>query len=402
MTNSGTLNQYLGRLLRFLIQNIHRYPFLEYLARDIIEFSERRDNELLKSPALESELTYSRAVLDLRSILQKQNSSQIIPTVFDTVHQVSGGKRLNATLAIVLVELLSVEPENSSLKSAKESWSPILQEDPSSFERIAMAHLLSSVSVQSSLYLRADTSTKTLLGFVFSRRKLYILARDMLEEAVGNIERVYGGSSSEYLTTVAELVKCYNMTQDPASGKRWAEHALSSVPPKKDEHGPTLFVRIALADAFLANAQYQDAVGILQQLLKVQGRDPSITLKVLLRLCKALRRLGEIFPSSNIVKALAEGIHVLDEVPDKLRLAFLEEVLCNLGRVDITDPLIGQTVTEACEAAVKLKPIIHDHRHNPHKDILEESFRVIDSVCRRQNLPGMCHECSTASACYFS
>lgn len=408
VTNSGTLNEYLEVLLRFLIQNVGRYPFLEGLARDVIRqirpVLQRSDGKVLESPTVESEVTYSRAVLDLRNVLSVQTSSQITPSCFSTIHEISGGKRLNAALATVLVELISVQPDNGALQSAKKSWSPIEQESPSSFERIAMAHLFSSVP--SSVALGEDVCTRTLQGFVFSRRKLYILARDILQQVVASVERVHGGSSREYVIVVAELVKCCTMTQDLASGRRWAEHALSILQPGKDGYDPALFVRIALADSWLANAQYEDAVGLIQNILKAERRDPSMTLKLLLRLSKALRRLGNIFPSAQIVEALVQGIQVLDEAPNELQLAFLEEVLCNLNRVDIADPLIGKTASAACEAAANIKSIITmhtgDNRHIPYKDSLEEWLRVIELMCSRRDLSSMCFECSTAPACYLN
>ena len=146
--DSGNLNQYLRILLRLLLQNLRRYNFLQHLICEILEVGAHRDKEELGGSELESEVAYSRAIITLRTHLQKElGTDQVISKCFHAVYEDFGGERLNAALAIALFDRICMEPKKDSLLSARDSWKPVMQENPSSFERTAMAHLLLSVSV---------------------------------------------------------------------------------------------------------------------------------------------------------------------------------------------------------------------------------------------------------------
>jgi hypothetical protein len=176
-----------------------------------------------------------------------------------------------------------------------------------------------------------NLQTKTLIGFVLARRKLYILAKDALDDALTAIESFYGYTSWEYGIAIAEFVKCCNMSQSERTGERWARRALTKRQGLEDR-ADTQYLQVALADSLLVRSEYGGAIEILND-IATKSNDPSISLKAIIRLSKAHRRVGEIFPAPKIITELTRGLQVLNNMDEELRSAFMEELECNVSRV---------------------------------------------------------------------
>lgn len=158
------------------------------------------------------------------------------------------------------------------------------------------------------------------------------------------------------------------MTQRQGEGERWARDALANrqlsdphlythppAVPDRGSAGPkiqhiedradTQYLRIALADSLIADSKYDEAIGILHIMLPGE-LSASLAVKISLRLSKAYRRIGEVFPSPKITQSLSEGLLRLIEVSNQLRAAYIEELRFNLESCEHNDHEIQYNVHE--------------------------------------------------------
>jgi hypothetical protein len=199
-------------LIRFLRLSIHRHRFLKHLIREILQFDAHLDSD----DFFISESVSARNILDLQEIDWHQaNTAYIIMSKL--VHtRITGTKRTNAELGLFLGEYLQGKALLDLTKSLKISWMPVLQGNPSTIERIAAACLTDNPTPDT--YSNSSPEVKVLIGFIFSKRKLYTLAREVLEEAMFEVEISSGSTSLEYGLVAAELITCCNITQEEARG----------------------------------------------------------------------------------------------------------------------------------------------------------------------------------------
>jgi hypothetical protein len=134
---------YYAKLLGFLLSNICRYAFLEYLIREIIAY-------LAGSADFSYEdIAKGQTLLGLDDIIKGRDKSGEHSPTLEQLVQIDGklNENINANVGIALGNNLSVNCTNDALRVACKSWKPIEPERPSSLERIAMAHFISSISV---------------------------------------------------------------------------------------------------------------------------------------------------------------------------------------------------------------------------------------------------------------
>jgi hypothetical protein len=198
-------------------------------------------------------------------------------------------------------------------------------------------------------YSNSSPEVKVLIGFIFSRRKLYNLAREVLEEAISEVEISSGSTSLEYGLVAAELATCCNITQEEARGEHWARHALSERS-ESDASADTYYLKIALADSLLAASCYKAAIEVLQGVLESRGLDPSIGAKAIIRLVKARRLMGDTLPSESIRGPLVQGTRLLEDISTPLRAALCEEIFCNIDKLDAVDEKFVRQVEGICSA----------------------------------------------------
>lgn len=249
-------------------------------------------------------------------------------------------KRLNATIGIILGELIRKSNVRDPLRATRESWRPLQKENPSSFEQIAMISLSITPLVQEPSYGTLTPELKTLMAFIISKRKLYDSAKYILKDLLPILESQYGQGSMPFGLAVSEFVKCCNMTEELADGLHWARRALSKKLDISDvKTSPdTLYLRVALADSLLAASEYESAIELLDDILqKTQSDQPSIVIMLTVRLWKAHRRLGKPFPLPKLVNALPRGMQALGHVSAMLRRTYIEEIGCNIDSMDLSE-----------------------------------------------------------------
>jgi hypothetical protein len=98
-------------------------------------------------------------------------------------------------------------------------------------------------------------------------------------------------------------------------------------------------LQVALANSLLVRLEYGGAIEILND-IATKSNDLSISLKAIIRLSKAHRRVGEIFLALKIIMELTRGLQVLNNIDEELRFAFIEELECNVSRVGLDIALI--------------------------------------------------------------
>ena len=333
-SRTGGLDQYLKALLRFLVQNLERYQFVAYLTLEILEHIKYQSGDpdlVLYAECAQNALSLQRIAgerSDVKKIWFEELEYSRANSKFD--------QRSNAILGIALGKLIDNEQVDNSLGAAVRTWAPLSPENPSSFERLAMAYLPTNKSIPSSIHIIGSLELKTMVGFAFSRRHMYSLAKAALIKVLPEIESSFGASSWEYGIIIAEFVKCCVLIGEEDVGEQWARQVLSQRS-GIDNRADTLYIRVALADSLLASSNYEAAVEVLESLLDAVDVDASLSVKVILRLSKAQRRLGKICPGTQIMKVLVQGLQILHDVSGRLQCAFLEEMLCVLSHADIVE-----------------------------------------------------------------
>jgi hypothetical protein len=357
---------------------------------EILDHCDKVENSL----GLFSEVIHTRKILEMHISTQNPDSaSNFWPVFLEQLHQNDEPltKRLNATIGIHLSELIRTSTATDPLRMTREAWRPMQQEVPSSLERIALICLGLTPSLPETILRSLTLETQTLISFILSKRKLYDSAKRILNELLPTLEFQYGRNSMPFGLAVSEFVKCCNMTEDIASGAHWAQLALSQ---RLEAHtvktsADTLYLRVALADSLLAASEYESAIELLSDILQnTQPDQPSIVAMLIVRLSKAHRRLGEPFPSPNIANALPRGIKALGQVSESLRLAFIEEIGCNIDSMDVSD-VQRRKVHESLEKIVSRPPSLPNEQEvaDLEKELQELSVFISSDMTSCQRIP---------------
>jgi hypothetical protein len=250
-------------------------------------------------------------------------------------------ERTNATLGLTLGECLQRKVLLDPSGSLRNSWTSVRQERPSALEWIAAAGLQDNLKHHN--YPNAPLEIRVLMGFIFSRRKLYVLAKEALKEVISEVEVYFKPTSLEFGLVAVELATCCNITQEEAFGGRLALHALSERS-ETDVNADTTYLKVALTDSLLAVSSYEAAIKMLQGVLESRGLDPSIGAKAVIRLVKARRLMGDALPSESIRGPLLQGAYFLEVISPTLRTALCQEIFCHLDKLDIVDESFVQQV----------------------------------------------------------
>jgi hypothetical protein len=357
---------------------------------EILDHCDKVENSL----GLLSELIHTRKILEMHiSAKNPDSASNFWPVFLDQLYQNDEPltKRLNATIGIHLGELIRKSTANDPLRITRESWRPMQQEIPSSLERIATIYLGLTPSLPETVLGGLTLETQTLISFILFKRKLYDSAKRILNELLPALQFQYGQNSMPFGLAVSEFVKCCNMTEDIATGAHWAQLALSK---RLEAHtvktrADTLYLRVALADSFLAASEYESAIELLSDLLQnAQPDQPSIIAMLIVRLSKAHRRLGEPFLSPNTSNALPRGIKALGQVSKSLRLALIEEIGCNIDSMDVSD-VQRRKLHESLEKIVSRPPSLPNEQEvaDLEKELQKLSVFTSSDMASCQRIP---------------
>lgn len=295
---------------------------------------------LQRSPINEDQSQLQKEVVETRVLLQvhelvftSTHASNFLSEKLELASRSIATRRLNGRFGIKLGEHVVRKLIRDSSGTIKNSWHAFKPEPLSAMEQIALAYVTGTKPDLRDLRGKESLTIKTLIAFVQSRRKFYESAKKILEGVVSQVESAYGRGSREYMITTAEFLKCCAITGDTGILRFDSLLSLAS----NAETGPkecNLFLKIALADALLADASYGAAVEILESAQSAGLQNSTMIVTVAIRLSKAQRRLGEVFPSPKIIDALLGGLKWISQVSSRLRLAFIEEIQCNLNSVD--------------------------------------------------------------------
>jgi hypothetical protein len=322
-------------LLRFLAQLVGRYPFLKHLIVEILDHIDKFEDHLDLLPD----------IFHTRKVLEMYASAHHSEKAFNYVEELHKSekpltKQLNATIGIILGELICKGTSWDPLVMARESWKRTQLGRPSSLERIALAYLNDTDAVLQPIFQSSNLEIQTLTGFIHSKKRLFDSAKHILKGLLRDLGSQYGRNSMTFGLAVSEYVKCCNLTEDMADGEYWARYALFNRldTPGAKTSADTLYLQVALADSLLAASKYESAIEILSDILQdAQSTQPSIVIMVSVRLCKARRRLGDPFPSRQMVTALPQDMKALGHVSKSLRLTYAEEIGCNLDSMDVSN-----------------------------------------------------------------
>jgi tetratricopeptide (TPR) repeat protein len=246
----------------------------------------------------------------------------------------SSGTKADERSHAILGYLLSLL--DMHIAEALTTWQPLLSKSPSQMEYLAAI----SFCEQSRLAVLERPAfptldTRVLEGLLRSRRKQYDQAAKVLEATMVEVISQYGPCSLQVGIATAELANCYNVLRREALAELTLTKSLemrldSSLSNRRDG----IYLRLALADSFIGQAKYQDAVPILQRI--IDDPDVSATFRMMsaLRLTRSRRRMHEDARKAFEQKSpLWIGLPLLDTVPDVLVMEYVEELGCSISEL---------------------------------------------------------------------
>lgn len=228
-----------------------------------------------------------------------------------------------------------------NLGQAISSWQPLSPSRPSPMEYLIACSLYNPTQLASvATPISPTIETITLGGFLFSRRRRYKEAADILQRTTKDIIAKYGPASMQFGIAAAELSKCYNILRQEELSEKCVRKVLdlrrhSDLSDRQDQ----LCLKMALADSLVGRARYNEAAPILQEIIDNPAASASFRMMSILRLVKARRRMHGVATNAFEQKGpLRTGLFLLSEVPDIQRRDYLEEVACNLSALPTLTP----------------------------------------------------------------
>ncbi|EWZ52500.1 acyl transferase/acyl hydrolase/lysophospholipase [Fusarium oxysporum Fo47] len=230
--------------------------------------------------------------------------------------------------------LLSLQ--DGHFAEALSTWQPLLSNRPSKMEYLAAI----SFCDQSRLSLIGKPAfltfdTWVLEGLLRSRRKQHDQAAKVLEATRVELMSRYRPCSMQVGIVIAELANCYNILRREALAEITLTPTLevrlaSNLSNRRDG----IYLRLALADSFIGQARYQDAVPVLESVIDKPNISATFRMMSALRLARSRRRMHD-----NAQKAfepnspLWTGLSLLGSVPEVLVMEYFEELGCSISEI---------------------------------------------------------------------
>ncbi|KAF5700326.1 guanine nucleotide-binding alpha-3 subunit [Fusarium globosum] len=226
--------------------------------------------------------------------------------------------------------------QNNYFSKALKTWQPLLSNSPSQMEYLAAI----SFCDQSRLALSdrpaiLTLDTRVLEGLLRSRRKQYDQAAKALEATRVELVAQYGPCSMQLGIVTSELANCYNVLRREALAEFTLTQSLelrrdSNLSNRRDE----IYLRLALADSFIGQAKYKNALPILENIIDKPNISATFRMMSALRLTRSRRRMhGDAREAFKQKSPLWTGLSLLDIVPDVLVMEYVEELGCCISQL---------------------------------------------------------------------
>ncbi|RBA12697.1 hypothetical protein FPRO05_04147 [Fusarium proliferatum] len=252
-------------------------------------------------------------------------------------------QRSNALIGHLIAMLLSKKSSTTDNKVSMEvlaqalsEWRPLSMGGPSTMEYLAANSFCHQSQIDMIAKPYSTTiDVMTLRGLLLSRRNQQKEAVKVLNSTMVGIISCYGPESLQLGIASAELANCYNILRQ--EGK--AEDVVRSMfhlrqDPSLSTRRDGIYLRIALADSWIGQTRYNEAVTVLQSIVDSPNISTTFRMMSALRLSKSQRRMHE-----NVQKpfdqnsALWTGLTLLSNVPDALAMEYVEELACNIAEI---------------------------------------------------------------------
>ncbi|RSL50381.1 hypothetical protein CEP54_011932 [Fusarium duplospermum] len=188
-------------------------------------------------------------------------------------------------------------------------------------------------------------------GFVLARNGANLDALDILKAAMPSAIQTWGGTSLQVGIVAAESANCCNAVRSEPLAERIASRFLDLRTTRElSTRSDWFYLRVALIDAHIGQAKYQEASSELEEVLKKPLIPDTIRMLSCLRLAKVRRRMErggkEAFRPS---APLQTGVGLLKKAPKVLQQEFLEEMACNLAIIPEAERNTASEPTELVE-----------------------------------------------------
>ncbi|KAF5574850.1 hypothetical protein FPANT_11570, partial [Fusarium pseudoanthophilum] len=271
------------------------------------------------------------------SQVSKPQLFDVLPTLVDS--DIRTNAMILYTLSMLLPEGIILAGTGAPTERLSRSlpnwhaWSPTYR---STMEFLTETSLSGSSKLDTNrrlIFKRVDA--QALYGFLLSQHRQYDEAAIFLRATIADVTSKYGATSIQIGLVTAELANCYNILRQEEKAEQCIKTTLLA---QKDWRLSTrrdgIYLRLSLADTFIGRARYNEAVPILEGIVK--SREISATLRMMsvLRLARSRRRMHEDAQKAfEHDSALWTGSTLLSHVSGVLTMEYIEELACSISEM---------------------------------------------------------------------
>ncbi|VTT77274.1 unnamed protein product [Fusarium fujikuroi] len=272
-------------------------------------------------------------------------------------------ERLDETNAMILYTLSMLLPDDTilagtgavteRLSDALPNWRALSPTDRSTMEFLTEASLSgnSQLNVNRGLIFKT-VDAQALYGFQLSQHKQYDKAIMFLRATIADVTSKYGETSMQVGLVTAELANCYNILRKEEKAE---ECILTTIQTRKDWRLSTrrdgIYLRLALADSFIGQALYSEAVPMLESIIQTHDISATFRMMSVLRLAKSRRRMHESAEKAfEHDSPLWTGSTLLSHVSQVLEMEYVEELACSISEMHSLPQDISEVACELLEA----------------------------------------------------
>ncbi|RKL36564.1 hypothetical protein BFJ72_g8113 [Fusarium proliferatum] len=239
------------------------------------------------------------------------------------------------------------------LSNALPNWRALSPTDRSTMEFLTEASLSGNLQLNVNRRLIFKTvDAQALYGFQLSRHKQYDKAIMFLRATIADVTSKYGETSMQVGLVTAELANCYNILRKEEKAE---ECILTTIQTRKDWRLSTrrdgIYLRLALADSFIGQALYSEAVPVLESIIQTHDISATFRMMSVLRLAKSRRRMHESAEKAfEHDSPLWIGSTLLSHVSQVLEMEYVEELACSISEMHSLPQDISEVACELLEA----------------------------------------------------
>ncbi|KLP20420.1 uncharacterized protein LW94_14864 [Fusarium fujikuroi] len=272
-------------------------------------------------------------------------------------------ERLDETNAMILYTLSMLLPDDTilagtgavteRLSNALPNWRALSPTDRSTMEFLTEASLSGNSQLNvNRRFIFKTVDAQALYGFQLSQHKQYDKAIMFLRATIADVTSKYGETSMQVGLVTAELANCYNILRKEEKAE---ECILTTIQTRKDWRLSTrrdgIYLRLALADSFIGQALYSEAVPMLESIIQTHDISATFRMMSVLRLAKSRRRMHESAEKAfEHDSPLWTGSTLLSHVSQVLEMEYVEELACSISEMHNLPQNISEVACELLEA----------------------------------------------------